>query len=96
MDSIGNRLTNYPGNIFLNYLKGIKLITMKRTFWVFLALMILAATYAQETDPDPVLRPTFNISANFGGDASLMSLGFEKLFFLKIQSLGLLAFRSDG
>lgn len=56
---------------------------MKRTFWVFLALMTLAVSYAQEAEPVPVKRPEFNISANFGGDASLMSLGFEKLFFLK-------------
>ena len=56
---------------------------MKRSFLLFLALMTVALSYTQEAEPDPVLRPTFNISANFGGDASLMSLGFEKLFFLK-------------
>jgi hypothetical protein len=66
----------------LNYLKGIKLISMKRIFWVFIASMTLVVTNAQEADPDPDLRPTFNISGNFGGDASLFSLGFEKLFFL--------------
>lgn len=56
---------------------------MKRTFWVFLALMTLAVIYAQEAEPVPVERSDFIISANFGGDASIMSLGFEKLFFLE-------------
>jgi len=56
---------------------------MKRIFWVFLVLMILVVTYAQEADPISDDRPDFNISGNFGGDASLFSLGFEKLFYLK-------------
>jgi len=56
---------------------------MKRTFWVFLALMTQAVSYAQDTDQLPEKRSDFIISANFGGDASIMSLGFEKLFFLK-------------
>ena len=67
----------------MNYLKGIKLISMKRTFWVFLSLMTLVVTYAQEANPVSDTRPDFNISGNFGGDASLFSLSFEKLFFLK-------------
>lgn len=54
-----------------------------RTTWVLLFLLALGSTYAQDTEPASAERPTFNISANFGGDASLMSLGFEKLFFLE-------------
>ncbi len=46
-------------------------------------MLVLVSTYAQDTEPVSVERPDFIISANFGGDASLMSLGFEKLFFLE-------------
>lgn len=56
---------------------------MKKPICLILALVSVAATYAQEADSVQVKRPDFNISVNFGGDASFMSLGFEKLFFLK-------------
>ena len=46
-------------------------------------MLVLVSTFAQDTDQLPKLRSDFIISANFGGDASIMSLGFEKLFFLK-------------
>jgi len=56
---------------------------MKKPIWLILVFVSVATTCAQETESDPVKRPDFNISANIGGDASLLSLGFEKLFFLK-------------
>jgi hypothetical protein len=46
-------------------------------------MLVHVSTFAQDTDQLPKLRSDFIISANFGGDASIMSLGFEKLFFLK-------------
>ncbi len=54
-----------------------------KTIWALVFLLVIGSTYAQETDPVPVKRSDFIISANLGGDASIMSLGFEKLFFLK-------------
>lgn len=56
---------------------------MKRVILIFLVSLVLTGSYAQEAEPADESRPEFNISLNFGGDASIMSLGFEKLFFLE-------------
>lgn len=56
---------------------------MKRILLVFLATLVLTVSHAQEAKPADESRPDFNISMNIGGDASLISLGFEKLFFLE-------------
>ena len=55
----------------------------KRFVGLLFFMLVLMSTFAQDTDQLPELRSEFIISANFGGDASIMSLGFEKLFFLK-------------
>ena len=46
-------------------------------------MLVIVSTYAQDEDTIPEKRPEFIISWNIGGDASITSLGFEKLFFLK-------------
>ena len=56
---------------------------MKRTVWGFLLLLIAPGLWAQEKGMTDSVRSEFIISVNLAGDASVLSLGFEKLFFLK-------------
>ena len=56
---------------------------MKRTVCLLIISLSIAVTYAQDPNVVPDSRPGFIISGNIGGDASIISLGFEKLFFLK-------------
>ena len=43
----------------------------------------VSGAYCQEGNTTQKTRSDFIISANLGGDASIFSLGFEKLFFIK-------------
>lgn len=54
---------------------------MKKTLLILFLVSTVACALAQEEEMGP--RPDFNISGNFSSGVSLMSLGFEKLFFLK-------------
>jgi len=54
-----------------------------KTSWVLFFMLVTVSTYAQDADALPEKRPEFIISWNLGGDVSLSSIGFEKLFFLK-------------
>lgn len=56
---------------------------MKKTTWVVFIFLSLVRTYAQDAEVVPDNRPEYIISMNIGGDASMTSLGIEKLFFLK-------------
>jgi hypothetical protein len=56
---------------------------MKRSALLFLFTLLVAHGNAQEHDTVPGNRPDFVISLNLVGDASLLSIGFEKLFFIK-------------
>jgi len=59
------------------------MISMKKTIWVVFIFLSLVRTYAQDANEVPDNRPEYIISANIGGDASLLTIGFEKLFFIK-------------
>lgn len=56
---------------------------MKKTILFVFIFLIPVSIYAQDEEVDPGKRPEFIISANIGGDASLLTIGFEKLFFIK-------------
>ena len=56
---------------------------MNRLFWTLLFIFFSAGLRAQVEDVSEKERADFIISANLGGDASILSLGFEKLFFVK-------------
>lgn len=56
---------------------------MKKTLWIIIISLIFFKSYAQDTVRAPKSRPDFVLSGNIGGDASLLTLGFEKLFFVK-------------
>jgi len=56
---------------------------MKRIILVLLVFSSLAICHAQDADVPAEIRPSFVISGNFGGDASMFSFGLEKLFFLE-------------
>jgi hypothetical protein len=55
----------------------------KQALGILLILLAASGTFAQKSDSIQEPRPGFIISANFGGGISMMSLGFEKLFFIK-------------
>jgi hypothetical protein len=67
---------------------------MKKIILIMVLTLQLAGLRAQETAVPPEYRPDFIISANIAGDASLLTLGFEKLFFVKpkLTLAGKLAF----
>jgi hypothetical protein len=56
---------------------------MKRYELLLVLALFVARGHAQERDTIPAGRPDFIISLNLVGDASLISMGFEKLFFIK-------------
>ncbi len=56
---------------------------MKRTTGVLFFVLIVAASYGQEGDTIRENRQDLVISANLYGSASLLSLSFEMLFFIK-------------
>ena len=56
---------------------------MKKIILIILLTLQFAGIRAQDTKAGPGSRPDFVISGNLGGDASLFTLGFEKLFFVK-------------
>ena len=56
---------------------------MRKVQWIILLLAVFAWVQAQDTEPAQKDRSDFIISANFSSGASLLSLGFEKLFPLK-------------
>jgi len=56
---------------------------MNRVLWALLLLCFSAGLRAQEEDVAENERPEFIISGNIGGDASLLSFGLEKLFFIR-------------
>lgn len=56
---------------------------MKKSICLLLILFPLVKTYAQDRAAATEGRPDLIISGNIGGDASLISLGIEKLFFLE-------------
>ena len=56
---------------------------MKKIVWVLLVLLSVSETYAQNEVIVPENRSDYILSANLAGDLSILSFGFEKLFFLK-------------
>ena len=56
---------------------------MKKALLVLFYVVSAAGAYSQEGELENSQRPDFIISGNLAGDASILSLGFEKLFFLK-------------
>ncbi len=56
---------------------------MKRTLLIVLSLLPLALSYAQDEPTPTIERSDFTISLNMAGDISIISLGFEKLYFIK-------------
>lgn len=56
---------------------------MKKSLLILLFIIIAGGAKAQEGEQEQKPRSDFVISGNFSSGASLMSLGFEKLFFLK-------------
>ena len=56
---------------------------IKYVLLTFLLVFSTAESFSQDTSTEQKQRSDFIISANIGGDASLLSLSFDKLFFLK-------------
>lgn len=56
---------------------------MNRLLMVLFLTLSAAGAYSQDTDTAQKRRSDFIISANLAGDASILSVGFDKLFFLK-------------
>ena len=56
---------------------------MNRVLLVLFLTFSTAGAYSQDTDTVQKWRSDFIISANIAGDASILSLGFDKFFFLK-------------
>ncbi len=56
---------------------------MKNMVWILITLLPLAAIYAQEESAPTNERSDFTISLNVAGDISIISMGFEKLYFIK-------------
>jgi len=56
---------------------------MKKSIWLLFFLLSAAGIYAQTTEAAPEKRADFILSAGLLGDVSLISVSFDKLFFLK-------------
>lgn len=56
---------------------------MKNTLWILIFLLPFVSSYAQEDSLTTHNRSDFTMSLNVAGDVSILSLGFDKLFFIK-------------
>lgn len=56
---------------------------MNKVLLVLLIVLSATGAYTQDGELEKELRPDFIISGNLAGGASILSLGFDKLFFLK-------------
>ena len=56
---------------------------MSKALLYLLIVISVTGVYAQDKELKKEFRPDFIISGNLAGDASILSLGFDKLFFLK-------------
>jgi hypothetical protein len=57
-------------------------VVMRKILLFLFFMLSVALTRAQERDSLPEKRPEFNLSLNLAGDASILSVGIEKLFFI--------------